>query len=114
MLRIANRMITVVPFYLLQNETFIREMENALALRVCAFLRIVDAETNEVLNLSLPGVWAAVQDLPVSRFGLAAMPEGLAALENAQQGPLAIFAVIGFGRVGKSTTLNTLLASLCE
>ena len=89
-------------------------MENAQALRVRAFLRIVDAGTNEVLNLSLPGVWEAVRDLPVSRFRLAVMPEGLAALENAPVGPLIIFAVIGFGNVGKSTTLNALLAKLRE
>ena len=91
-------------------------MENAQALRVRAFLRIVDAGTNEVLNLSssLPGGWEAVRGLPVSRFRLAVMPEGLAALENAPVGPLIIFAVIGFGNVGKSTTLNALLAKLRE
>ncbi len=82
--------------------------------RVFPLLRILDAATNEVLNLSLPGKWAEVKDRHVSEFKLCVIPEGLAALEQAPPGPLSILAVIGFGRVGKSTTLNAVLVSLRE
>lgn len=82
--------------------------------RVFPLLRIVDRDTDVELDLRAPGVWSAVRLLPVSRFKLCAMPDGLRALREAQQGPLVILAVIGFGRVGKSTTLNAVLASLCE
>lgn len=80
-----------------------------MELRVYPLLRIVDADTNEIINLRDQAVFEAVRHRPVSAFRLEAMPEGLAALEGAP-GVLVILAAIGFGRVGKSTMLNALLA----
>ena len=84
-----------------------------MSLRVVPLLRIVHAITNVVLNLADPGVYAAVRNSSVDMFKLSAIPEGLAALDAAPPGSLHVLAMIGFGRVGKSTTLNAFLAILC-
>lgn len=84
-----------------------------MAHQVFPLLRIVDADTNEIINLGDRAVFEAVRGRPVSAFRLRAIPEGLAALGRALT-PLVILSVIGFGRVGKSTTLNAALSSLRE
>ena len=84
-----------------------------MALQVHPLLRIVDADTGEIVNLGNRAVFDAVLLRTVRAFRLLAMSDGLAALEHAP-GQLAILAVIGFGRVGKSMLLNAFLALLRE
>ena len=79
---------------------------------VLPLLRIADATTHELIEFAHPIRGAAARQRNVGAFELRAMPEGLELLRNARPGTLLIFAIIGFGRIGKSTLANAIVACL--